>query len=1630
MNRTNPKRDQLFLIAEALSRDFDLFPSADANKEYAIRGLLRSAEIAKRADELERADVDTYIEAVISPAEAPDRLSAPDVVRQIGIEKVVFAEEPYYEAIVEFDFNDQKRQVGVVAQNRAHKNGEWMPEHHLAAAQFVDQCSRRSIPIVSMMDTPGAAGHEEANRNNQAHAISRLITVMSDVDVPNIGVIFGVGYSGGAIPLAASNVILAVRDGVFSTIQPRSLASIARRLNLSWQECAKHVGLSPYELMQQGNIDGIIDYVPGDPPEKLENLRLAIVTCITSVENSTRTFVRENPYIIEHYHRSLERYLNPSQRLQKLEQRASLGSTRPPSEYFNVFGIAFRYLRYLRVRRRIRATSKQQYGRLSQIELPTGELDNRIDRERRRTFLRWLQDPDRLMYDDQLKLAWKVYNERRDALSNERGGRISELLFGEPKKRFEDARISLLHTFTMYLYNRWKTDAGGNLSSLLDALEHHNDFARLLKPSEIDKPKGLSLAIRSDNKLGLVLRERFTHEGKKLVQSLDTVDHRGELHLAQFCVELNLALTEGPLGARRSTKGGRFIAGNRDTFDRKFGVYLVPAKSSGSSLNGLDKDIWEVLTNDDLRDDFIREVRNFSLFDSIYDQLLTNLSSIAEEAGRTQSLSRDSIEQLLGSAFEVASRQIANAAAGGESRVLTDQQTRESFFEWFQDFTSMRGVNRFFQTVEEWKKRSFPQISDTLFVVVTFVLERLVTSYLQSNLPNSKYDGRIAPRRIGRKKDFWNRLNIAYRDLQIHEALTTFKRRGGTEYQAFVSEFFSDFEELFSDRLSTDPCKFPGFRLAIESALKSGSPPCGVVTGVGTFKDGKNGVRVGAVISNVEFQAGAFDMASAEKFCRLLVECAENQLPVICFISSGGMQTKEGAGALFSMAAINDRITRFVRDFDLPVIVFGFGDCTGGAQASFVTHPLVHTYYFSGTSMPFAGQIVIPSHLPAESIIANYLTDVPRAMEGLVKHPFYNDLDDVLRTIDPAVPAPQLSVVEVVDRVLSDLFLGEKELLPMAARASKRRQKKIYRPIKHVLIHARGCAASKLVKVAQDQSIEVVLAQSDPDIDSVAVDMLGPNDSVVCIGGSTPDESYLNARSVLAIAEIEKVDAIHPGIGFLSESSQFAELMQSRGINFIGPPVSSMETMGNKSNAINMALSLDIPVVPGSHGIVTDVANAADVADEIGYPILIKAVHGGGGKGIQVVESANGFHEQFQRVSAEARAAFGNGDLYLEKYITSLRHIEVQILRDRQGTTSVLGLRDCSVQRNKQKIIEESDSTMLSQKLHDSVYEYATKIADAVKYVGAGTVEFIYDLVSDQVYFMEMNTRLQVEHPVTELVSGVDIVSAQFRIAGGEKFAVEATKNGYAIEARINAEKITRDADGNMVLRSSAGEVRVCELPDGPDVQVIAGISSGKAVSPYYDSMIVQIIAHGSDREATAQRLEEYLSNVRIEGIYTNVALVRRILTDPVFLNGDYDTEFLTHFFNRTDVDSLISEVEATANVRSEALDLSTIQIEGSDELKVLAPSTGIFYLRPSPADQDYVAVGDEITNDVVICQLEAFKVFTPMRLKDFNSGDQEFYPDDRKFRVSRINVATGQQVNAGDLLFVITMEQETSLVN
>ena len=1139
--------DEMYGKAEHDARDYSAFPgNRPPSVSTPIEALLQPDLCEAKAKELQKLAVDDYVGAVLEPAELPSRTSARDVIQQLKGKIIVETSNgPLYAAEVELQFDSGNRRVGFIAQDRTVNNGVWGPEHHTQAAQIVRGYGDLSMPVVTFMDTPGADAGAVANRGNQAHTISRLLAEMCNLQVATVGIVYGLGYSGGAIPLAATNVLLCVRTGVFNTIQPKGLASIARKFNLSWQECARYVGLSSYELLGKGVIDGVIDYAPEDSPPDVSRLQAAICSAIDSIEQATRNFVASEPVVLRQYARAVDRNLRPPPELEKVKSMAAFSFAGGRRAVPDAFGLSTRYLRYIGLRRRIRTSTVETYGRLADAQIPAGDLEERTQAIRDRAFDDWLDDPDRIIYNESLAKSLKAYRQRKEGLDKERN-RLTAILLGEPQRNFENARIDLCFRIGLYLYNRWKSGSSYNFRRLIDLLASR---AEEIPAERVDQ-----------------------------------------------------------------------IAANEIT-------------------------VRDVVFDASLRESLTSTFVNLLIFDALYDAIVNGFADIAEEARRTHKISQESLHQLLDSSLASAARQVKGDVETGETgRFLA--ANADAFSDWIRVFVRFNGRGAFLKDVEEWKRVQFTRLSDALLVLITFTFESLIPDFLRAQEGKGSYDGAIKPTRIGKRKDFWNQLDIAYIDVLVQRVLDHQKAQKLTTVDAIRERFFRDFEELDANLMTADPVSFPGYRFSVERALEAGQRPCGVVTGTAKLAFGST-ARVGVLISNVAFQAGAFDMASSEKLSRLLNECVEQRLPLICFVSSGGMQTKEGPGALFAMAVSNDRITRFVRDNDLPVVIFGFGDCTGGSQASFVTHPLVHTYYFSGTNMPFAGRVVVPSFLPSQSIVSNYLSKTAGAMRGLVKHPFAETLDQELQAVDPEIPVPTETVEGVIERIFSGTWLPEAvDTVDEDAGDGRHLMGKIDR----VLIHARGCTAVKLIRIAKQRGTSVVLVQSDPDMDSVAADMLGDGDELISLGGQTPDESYLNAMSVFAIAGRVGATALHPGIGFLSENEEFARACRDRDINFIGPWARNMAVMGNKSNAINTALSHKVPVVPGSHGILTSAEVTAQVAEEVGYPVLLKAVHGGGGKGIKVVRSAEDVRDAFMTVFAEAKSAFGNGDLKIARH--------------------------------------------------------------------------------------------------------------------------------------------------------------------------------------------------------------------------------------------------------------------------------------------------------------------------------------------------------------------------------------------
>ncbi len=439
---------------------------------------------------------------------------------------------------------------------------------------------------------------------------------------------------------------------------------------------------------------------------------------------------------------------------------------------------------------------------------------------------------------------------------------------------------------------------------------------------------------------------------------------------------------------------------------------------------------------------------------------------------------------------------------------------------------------------------------------------------------------------------------------------------------------------------------------------------------------------------------------------------------------------------------------------------------------------------------------------------------------------------------------------------------------------------------KKILIAARGEIALRIIRACRELGIKAVAVHSEADSESLHVKLA---DEDVCIGRSQPAESYLNIPRLIAAAEITGADAVHPGYGFLAESPYFAEVCMSCKIDWIGPAPALMEKMGHKSEARRLMNEAEIPIIPGSEGIVEGEEEALKLAGRIGYPVMIKAVAGGGGRGIRIVRGPDDLSSLFHAASAEAEASFGDGGLYLEKYLESPRHIEVQIFGDGKGRVVHLRERECSIQRRHQKLIEESPAPGIAEETRERILDYAVRGAEYVRYGSLGTVEFLVD-AEENVYFLEMNTRVQVEHPVTEMVTGVDLIKEQIRLAStGESPLLDGNPgiSGHAIECRINAE------DPENGFKPAPGLVTFYHPPGGPGVRVDSHIYAGYTVPPYYDSLLAKIITWGETRDEARTRMIRSLEECVIEGVPTTILFHLWILRHEQFISGRFDTSFI-----------------------------------------------------------------------------------------------------------------------------------------
>ncbi|MCA8837903.1 MAG: hypothetical protein K8963_08660, partial [Proteobacteria bacterium] len=906
-----------------------------------IEGLVPATAIAEIVDRLSQHNSDEYIESVLANGSDPTLTSAPEVIARLGRVEVLHESGPLYICRLMLSGDDKNKYTfGVIAQNRRTNNGAWLPEHHRTASKFLKEFSHHLYPVLTFVDTPGAEAGEQANLHNQAHSISHLIAEAVHARVPVISVLHGLGYSGGAIPLYCGNLLLALRGSVFSTIQPQGLSNIARKLDLSWQQCARIVGVSCWQLYQQGVIDAVIDYDPARPDDNTDLLIACLRSALDLLDDNARRSAVESDELNQEFRGYFQQ---TAPRLASHPALADAGLSVTSSSAFALPGAVGYYLQRQRqhhLYNRLQVSRTSRFGLLADDSIPAGEQLTRMRLERDANFYGWIQNTPRVVYDDKITRLWKRYASAREQRQQDRG-RLTSILFGRPEENYRKAIHRLCSGLMSELYNQWKSNAEGNLERLIFWLQRSDRLDILYQITDIPRDYEAVLKRLSDHKglFDLACRT-FTHEGRKFLLE-DTHQLRTDTFVRnQICLELNLLLNHPNLySVLQSQTPGTDITviehealrTSKTLLDQVLDIEPSSKKPAAFDKKSDELTLLDLLALPDLQPVLLNETVNLIVFNRLYNHLLGSMHLLSGHSEQRWSLDFDETSRLYGEICQPVIQALEKKYG------LARTQLQDDFNEWIFRLGEDKSGASFLAVVDEWKRCEFPRVSDTFFAILSHVFYNVLPSLLRALHHSGNFDGRIQPLNIGQRKDFWNRLHLAYRDLQIDRLLTRYKREKPIGAADILKTFFSAFEEIDRDLISTDPCSFPGFRRSLDACIKADKTPSGVITGTANLKGKRR--RIGVLVSNPEFQAGSFDMAACAKFIGLLDECEKDGLPVIMFVSSGGMQTKEGASPLFSMALTVQRITDFILRTHQPVLVFAFGDCTGGAQASFVTHP-------------------------------------------------------------------------------------------------------------------------------------------------------------------------------------------------------------------------------------------------------------------------------------------------------------------------------------------------------------------------------------------------------------------------------------------------------------------------------------------------------------------------------------------------------------------------------------------------------------------------------------------------------------------------------------------------------------------
>ena len=804
-----------------------------------------------------------------------------------------------------------------------------------------------------------------------------------------------------------------------------------------------------------------------------------------------------------------------------------------------------------------------------------------------------------------------------------------------------------------------------------------------------------------------------------------------------------------------------------------------------------------------------------------------------------------------------------------------------------------------------------------------------------------------------------------------------------------INKISNNFKELNSDLISANNLRFPGFEQSILKNIQNNKIKfkSGLTTGILTTKVDDEDFKFGIAVSNPQFQAGAIDQSAGAKIGFLLEECSKKHLPVVFFLSTGGMNTKDGVGGLESMAVNDMQITEFRKTTKLPIVMIGYGNSVGGTQAAHMTHPDVITTYLTGTDILFAGQAVVPENLPQTCRLADLLATRPNCKFTLLDNPFQTNMADGLEAIyeeTVKVARPKATVNDFLSIIFKKVKLGktdfvEETKLGVEIRTLTNKFKTAYElkrkvKFKNTLILCRGVIKEDYVRVCKNLGINPYILNVSGD--EIAMDYGLPSENIKHL-----DSYSASDEDILALCKELEIDSIAFGYGFKAEDPEFHKKCLLSGIHCIAPPYKAVKNCGYKNKTLLELKRVGVPIQKGSHGLITSLDHAYKTALKIDYPVILKADTGGGGRGIKIVNSENDMEVAYLSVKEEAKAAFPTDDIFMEKFVKNARHIEFQVVRDKYGNCIVFDERDCTLQRKGQKMLEESPSLIISPALRKSMKKSVRKISDKLNLIGPVTVEFLVDMDSEKLdfSFMEVNPRIQVENGVTGMQYNIDLVDMQVRLAQGEKLPftqkeIDNISNAdtdlkSTIELRINAEDIALD------FALDSGKITKMELPELENVVIRMGLKEGMNVSKYYDSMIGMIIVQGNNREETFKKLNKTLDKMKIEGVVTNISVLKALLADEAVKSGlsGYNINYVNlnkdKMFKKQKEENKINR-----NIRLQE------NLEKYEKIPTACtPQAGTYYTSTKPGATPFVQEGDTISLEDVVCICGQGKNMSPL---------------------------------------------------